>query len=279
LRWSTNKIGFDEEDHPISTRAVGTIPLLCTPTINNIAVNNTLIDGGAGLNIISVEVFEKMQVSYHRLMPTRPFFGVTEGSTTPIGQVRLPVTLGTRDNYRIESLDFDVAYIALPYNAILGYPALARFMVEMHHGFNILKIPSANGTITMRCNEKDALRSVEHVYHEAATMFPADEDLLEHSGDLTRKKQLVSQERAAAKKASLEPLMTGLSGKKFATSTLIAPSEDLIHPMLDMSIGEAAVPSGRRPQFTQERSATKNVPLQAGGSENFITIGAGLSPK
>jgi hypothetical protein len=152
-------------------------------------------------------------------------------------------------------------------------------MAATHHGFNILKIPSANGMITVRCNEKDALRSVEHVYREAATMFPANEDLLEHSGDLMRKKQLMSQERAAAKKASLEPLMPGLSGKKFATSTSIAPSEDLIHPMLDMSIGEAMVPLGRRPQFTQERFATKNVPLQAGGSENFITIGAGLSPK
>jgi hypothetical protein len=258
---------------------MGTIPLLCTHTINNIAVNRTLIDGGAGLNIIFVEVFKKMQVPYHRLMPTRPFFGVTEGSTMPTGQVRLPVTFGTMDNYRTESLDFDVAYIALPYNAILGYPALVRFMVATHHGFNILKIPSANGTITVRCNEKDALRSVEHIYHEAATMFPTDEDLLEHSGDLMRKKQLVSQERAAAKKASLEPLLQGLSGKKFAASTSTTPSEDLVHPMLDMSIGEAAVPSGRRPQFTQERSATKKVPLQAGGYENFVTIGAGLSPK
>jgi hypothetical protein len=98
MKWSTSKIGFDEEDHPTSTKGMGTIPLLCTPTINNIAVNRTLIDGGAGLNIISVEVFEKMQVPYHRLMPTRPLFGVTEGSTTPIGQVRLPVTFGTRDN-------------------------------------------------------------------------------------------------------------------------------------------------------------------------------------
>jgi hypothetical protein len=276
---STNKIGFDEEDHPVSTKAVGTIPLLCTPTINNIAINHTLIDGGAGLNIISVEAFEKMQVPYHRLMPTRPFFGVTKGSTTPIGQVRLPITFGTRDNYRTESLDFDVAYIALPYNAILGYPALARFMAATHHGFNVLKIPSANGTITVRCNEKDALCSVEHVYREAATMFPADEDLLEHSGDLTRKKQLVSQERAAAKKASLEPLMSGLSGKKFAASASTTPSEDLVHPMLDMSIGEATVPSGRRPQFTQERSSIKKVPLQAGGCENFVTIGTGLSPK
>jgi hypothetical protein len=85
MKWSTSKIGFDEEDHPTSTKGVGTIPLLCTPTINNITINHTLIDGGAGLNIISVKVFEKMQVLYHRLMPTRPFFRVTEGSTMPIG--------------------------------------------------------------------------------------------------------------------------------------------------------------------------------------------------
>jgi hypothetical protein len=110
-------------------------------------------------------------------------------------------------------------------------------------------------------------------------MFPADEDLLEHSGDLERKKQLISQERAAAKKASLEPLMPGLSGKKPSSSMMTTPSEDLVHPMLDMSIGEAAVPSGRRPQFTPERSTTKKVPLQARGCENFVTIGAELSPQ
>jgi hypothetical protein len=82
---------------------------------------------------------------------------------------------------------------------------------------------------------------VEHVYREAATMFPADEDLLEHSGDLARKKQLISQERAAAKKASLKPIMPGLSQKKPSASTMTTPSEDLVHPKLDMSIGEAVV--------------------------------------
>jgi hypothetical protein len=152
-------------------------------------------------------------------------------------------------------------------------------MAATHYDFNVLKIPGTNDTITVRCNEKDALRSVEHAYGEAATMFPADEDLLEHSGDLARKKQLVSQERAAAKKASLEPHLRGSTGKKFAASASPTPSEDLVHPMLDMSIGEAAVPSGRRPQFTQERFLTKKVPLQAGGCDNFVTIGAGLSPK
>jgi hypothetical protein len=68
--------------------------------------------------------------------------------------VRLPVTFGTKDNYRTESLDFDVAYIALPYNAILGYPAFSRFMAATHHGFNVLKIPSANGMITVRYYKK-----------------------------------------------------------------------------------------------------------------------------
>jgi hypothetical protein len=134
-------------------------------------------------------------------------------------------------------------------------------MAATHHGFNVLKISGANGTITVRCNEKDALRSVEHVYREAAAMFLADEDLLEHSGDLTRKKHLISQERAAAKKASLESRLPGLTGKKFAASASPTRSEDLVHPMLDMSIGEDAVPSGRRPQFIQEHSATKKVPL------------------
>ena len=89
-------------------------PLVCTPTINNIAVTKTLLDGGAGLNVISVETFEKLQVPYKRLAPTRPFTGVTDGTTIPLGQVRLAVTLGTCQNYRTKSLDFDMAHISLP---------------------------------------------------------------------------------------------------------------------------------------------------------------------
>jgi hypothetical protein len=152
-------------------------------------------------------------------------------------------------------------------------------MTATHPSFNVLKIPSAHGTITVRCNEKDALRSVEHVYREAATMFPADEDLLEHSGDLARKKHLVSQEQTATKRASLEPLLLGLSGRKPVASLTAGPSEDLVNPMLDMSIGEAATASGRRTQFTQERSSTKKIPLKARGCKDFLTIGVGLSCK
>ena len=102
--------------------------MLCTPTICNVAITKTLIDGGAGLNMLSVEAFGLPHVPHERLHPTKPFSGVGGGSASPLGQIRLPVTFGTRDNYRIEPIDFDIARMGLPYNAILGYPSLAQFM-------------------------------------------------------------------------------------------------------------------------------------------------------
>ena len=92
--------------------------------------------------------------------------------------------------------------MGLPYNVILGYPALAKFMAVTHHAYNIVKLSGCSGTITIRGDEKDTVRSIEHVYKAAAAAYPADEDLVEHVGGHEKKKQLVSQERAAAKKAA-----------------------------------------------------------------------------
>ena len=94
--------------------------MLCMPTISNVSVTKTLIDGGAGLNVLSVQTFDRLQVPYYQLHLTKPFSGVTDSSTHPIGQVRLPVTFGECNNYRTELIDFDIADIRLPYNAILG---------------------------------------------------------------------------------------------------------------------------------------------------------------
>ena len=48
---------FHSEDYPGSTTSSGMLPMLCTPTICNVAVTKTLINGGAGLNVLSVEAF------------------------------------------------------------------------------------------------------------------------------------------------------------------------------------------------------------------------------
>ena len=80
-------IVFDAGDHPTSTRTVGVIPMVCTHTVNDVAVSKTLIDGGAGLNVLTVETFKKMKLQRGCLKPTKPFIGVTPGATTPLGQV------------------------------------------------------------------------------------------------------------------------------------------------------------------------------------------------
>ena len=97
---------------------------------------------------------------------------MTDGSTTPIGQVRFPVTFGQRDNCRTKLIDFDVAHIRMPYNAILGYPALAKFMAVMHHGYNVLKMPGSSGIIKVPCEERDAVCSLERAFQAAVIEDP-----------------------------------------------------------------------------------------------------------
>ena len=109
---------------------------------------------------------------YHQLQPTKPFTGATDGSTTPIGQVRLPVTFGQRDIYRSEIIDIYVAHIHIPCNAIPGYLALAKFMAVTHHGYNVLNMPGSGGIITVPCEERDAVCSLEHAFQAASVENP-----------------------------------------------------------------------------------------------------------
>ena len=59
--------------------------MLCSPIISKFQVTKTLVGGGAGLNVLSVETFDNLQMPYDQLQPTKPFSRVTDGSTTPIG--------------------------------------------------------------------------------------------------------------------------------------------------------------------------------------------------
>ena len=63
-------------------------------------------------------------------------------------------------------------HIRLPYNAILGYPALAKFMSVIHHGYNILKMPGSGGIITVPCEERDAVRSLKRAFQTVAIDDP-----------------------------------------------------------------------------------------------------------
>ena len=63
LRWSACAITFSSADQLKCAAIAGVLPMLCSPVNSNVHVTRTLIDGGTGLNILSVETFNNLQVS------------------------------------------------------------------------------------------------------------------------------------------------------------------------------------------------------------------------
>ena len=114
---------------------------MVSPTIRSLKVTKMLVDGGAGLNLISPVVIKRLHIPDGDLEEMDTFQGVNLGKTQPKGKVTLPVTFGGELNYRTERIVFDVAEIPLPYNGILGHPTLAKFMAASHYAYNTLKMP------------------------------------------------------------------------------------------------------------------------------------------
>ena len=69
---------------------------------------------------------------------------------------------------------FDVADLPLPYNAILGRPALAKFMAASHYANNTLKMPGPVGVISNPSDEKDAIICMDKMYQDAVAAEAAE---------------------------------------------------------------------------------------------------------
>jgi len=107
-----------------------------------------------------------------KLKPSKaPFYGIVPGNASfPVGTVVLPVTFSTPDNYRTELIKFEVADFKSSYHAILGRPALAKFMAVPHYVYLLLKMPGKIGVLTF-CG--DLQRSFE-CEKEAITYAPTN---------------------------------------------------------------------------------------------------------
>ena len=82
-------------------------------------------------------------------------------------------------------------------------------MMVTHHAYNIVKPPGSGGTIIIRGDEKDVVRSLERAYKDAATANPDEEQDAAPSTVPMKKKKLFSEERTATKRVSLDANGTG----------------------------------------------------------------------
>ena len=114
-----------------------------------------------------------MGLNYMSLLtPSKaPFYGIVPGnSSTPIGSVTLPVTFGAEQNFRTEYIKFEVADFESSCHAILGRPALAKFMAVPHYVYLLLKMPGNTGVLYLRGDLLKSFECDKEVMDHAATV-------------------------------------------------------------------------------------------------------------
>jgi hypothetical protein len=102
---------------------------------------------------------------------TSPFYGIIPGNVAiSLGSVVLPVTfLETRENYNTKYIKFEVVDFETSYHAILGRPAIAKFMAVPHYTYLVLKMPSPAGVLSLQGDLKISFDSDIEAVELAAT--------------------------------------------------------------------------------------------------------------
>ena len=214
-----------------------------------------LVDGGVGLNLISPAVIDKLQIPDEDLEETGMFQGVNPGRSQPKGKVTLPVTFGSDLNYRTERIVFDVAKIPLPYNGILGRPALAKFMAASHYAYNTLKMPGPVTIITVPSEKKDALICADQLYQQAVAAATTAKALAPVAGAPGRQNKKTGE-------------TSGTHSGKRTSSECSAPVEDVPESSADRNKKSRATPPG-----------TKKVSVKEDGTGGAFTISSTLDDK
>jgi hypothetical protein len=155
-----------------------------------------LIDGGSNINLLYWSSMEKLGIPLAQLKPSRlNFHGIMPGhSCTPMGRVQLEVLFGEKGNNHREPIWFEVVDISSPYHALLGRPALAKFMAVPHYAYLKMKLPGSRGVIIVLGSFKKSLACAKESSQLAEVLVIAEEKRqLLHRVELAQQDVLVRQ--------------------------------------------------------------------------------------
>jgi hypothetical protein len=172
------------------------------PVVAEVKLTRVLIDGGSGLNLIFASTLKKMGLDLtNKLTPSKaPFYGIVPGNAAhPLGTVVLPVTFGTRENYRTEFIKFEVANFESSYHAILGRPVIAKFMAVPHYVYLLLKMPGRSGVLTLQGDLKKSYDcNQEAIQYALTSRVPdASEEVLAAAQQLSQAELEIPTKKAS----------------------------------------------------------------------------------
>jgi hypothetical protein len=181
MYWSDQAIGWDRADHPKIMPNPGGYALVMDLTFvgpaNNVRLSKVLIDNGSSINIMYRDTMQKLGIKENMLDPSKTAFHcIVPGlSFAPMGKIRIYVIFGNRDNCRVENLMFEVVDLDSPYHALLGRPALAKFMASTHVVYLKMKMPGPRGVITIIGDYKRLMACASAGSNLAETLIIAEE--------------------------------------------------------------------------------------------------------
>ncbi|KAI5000376.1 hypothetical protein ZWY2020_004965 [Hordeum vulgare] len=124
-----------------------------------------LVDGGSNINILYLDTLLKLGLNEMAVLPTSTVFhGIVPGqSCSPIGKIQLDVRFGNK------------AHFSSPYHALLGRPALAKFMAIPHYAYLKMKMSGPKGIITIVGDYKKSLECAQDSSRLADALVIAEE--------------------------------------------------------------------------------------------------------
>ncbi|XP_060963703.1 uncharacterized protein LOC133033115 [Cannabis sativa] len=132
-------------------------PLVVEVQIANKMVARTMIDNGASTNILFKAPYENMGLQLKDLTPClQTVYGFSGQNVTPLGRIRLPLTVGQAPRSITIMAQFLVLDVPSAFNVMLGRPALYDLKTVTSIFHSCLKFPTKNGVGCLRGNQQVA---------------------------------------------------------------------------------------------------------------------------
>ncbi|XP_073120599.1 uncharacterized protein [Henckelia pumila] len=132
-------------------------PLLVTLNIANYDVAHIFVDIGSSVNIIFKETLDQMNLEGFELYPiTTELYGFTGHALKPLGQIVLPLSLGSRDHRATKMACFTVVDTPSSFNGILDCSSLSNFQAVASNYHHKLKFPISREVGVVRVDQKSA---------------------------------------------------------------------------------------------------------------------------
>ncbi|XP_012853762.1 PREDICTED: uncharacterized protein LOC105973286 [Erythranthe guttata] len=129
-------------------------PLLITINVGGYDMARAFVDSGSSVDVISYDCFRQMELDLPIFPVTTPIFGFTGGSLTPVGQVKIPVTIGTPPRTRTQTVNFVIIEGSpASYNIVIGRPMMHIFRAVPSTIHQKLKFPVDGAIEEVRCDQ------------------------------------------------------------------------------------------------------------------------------